>query len=439
MSRSRTIYGPGLVKGAIKVPGDKSISHRAAILASLAEGTSRIEGFSTAADCAATLSCVEKLGIPVEATGESVVIHGAGLRGYRPPVNPIDLDAGNSGSTIRMMSGVLAAQRFSSMFDGDSSLRRRPMRRIIAPLELMGARIRARDGEFPPLQIDGSPLKAIDYVSPVSSAQVKSCVLLAGLFAEGTTRITEPAQSRNHSELMLPVFGARLRAEGETISIAGPALLSPVHYKVPGDASSAAFFLAAAAMIPGSELLVSGVNLNPTRTEFVRVLEQLGAAIETESRGEEHGEVVGDLRISYRQLSTDRGGISIRGSMIPALIDELPMLAIVATQTEGRVEVRDARELRIKESDRIRSIAAGIRALGGEVEEFEDGLAITGPQKLKCGRASADGDHRIAMALSIAALAADGPTEILDADCADVSFPEFYQLLESVLDKGSLK
>jgi 3-phosphoshikimate 1-carboxyvinyltransferase len=438
MSRSRTIYGPGIVKGEIKVPGDKSISHRAAILASLAEGTSRIRGFSTAADCSATLSCVRKLGIEVESQGDSILIHGAGLNGYKPAGDPVHLDAGNSGSTIRMMSGVLAAQRFSSILDGDSSLRRRPMRRVIVPLELMGARIRARDADFPPVEIDGRQLKPIDYVSPVSSAQVKSCVLLAGLFARGTTRVTEPAQSRNHSELMLPVFGAQLTADGESVAVTGPAVLSPVRYTVPGDASSAAFFCAAAAMIPGSELLIRRVNLNPTRTEFFRVLQQLGAAIERERQAEEHGEIIGDLRIGYRQLRTERAGISIRGPMIPALIDELPMLAVVATQAEGRVEIRDARELRIKESDRIRSIAAGIRALGGEVEEFEDGLAVSGPQKLTGGRVSADGDHRIAMALSIAALAADGATEIVDADCADVSFPEFYQLLESVLDKGSL-
>jgi 3-phosphoshikimate 1-carboxyvinyltransferase len=438
MSRSRTIYGPGIVKGEIKIPGDKSISHRAAILASLAEGTSRIRGFSTAADCSATLSCVRRLGIAVESQGDSILIHGAGLRGYKPSVDPVRLDAGNSGSTMRMMSGVLAAQRFSSILDGDSSLRRRPMRRVIVPLELMGARISAHDGEFPPVEIEGRHLKPIDYVSPVSSAQVKSCVLLAGLFADGTTRVTEPALSRNHSELMLPIFGAELIAEGGSIGVSGPAVLSPVSYNVPGDASSAAFFCAAAAMIPGSELLIRGVNLNPTRIEFVRVLEQLGAAIERERQAEEHGEIVGDLRIGYRQLRTERGGISIRGSMIPAMIDELPMLAVVATQTEGRLEIRDARELRIKESDRIRSIAAGIRALGGEVEEFEDGLGVNGPQKLTGGRVSADGDHRIAMALAIAALAADGPTEIVDADCADVSFPEFFHLLESVLDKGSL-
>jgi 3-phosphoshikimate 1-carboxyvinyltransferase len=427
------------LEGQVSVPGDKSISHRTAILASLAEGTSTIAGYATGADCQSTLNCIRRLGVAVEQSPDTVTIHGEGLYGYRPASLPASLDVGNSGSTIRMMSGVLAAQKFVSILDGDSSIRRRPMSRIIKPLQLMGARIDSQDNGLPPLTIHGGALHPIDYSSPISSAQVKSCVLLAGLFAEGTTSFAEPADSRNHTELMLPHFGAHLRIEDRRISVKGPASLVPVSYKVPGDFSSAAFFVAAAAMRPGSKLVVKSVNLNPTRTGFLEVIESLGADIERINVREEHGEIVGDLCISGSALRSVARGTVIRGEIIPRIIDELPVLAVLATQTEGRIEVRDARELRVKETDRVKAIANGIRAMSGVVEEFEDGFAISGPQKLVGGRTDAKGDHRIAMALSIAALSAEGRTDIAGADCVGISFPEFFDILRSVLKGASVE
>lgn len=430
MSRSMRIKGPARIDGSLSVPGDKSISHRIAMLASIASGPSRITGLASSADCKATLDCIRKLGVAVEDNGSELVIRGEGLFGYRPSAQVVDLDAGNSGSTIRMLSGLLAGQRFTSRIDGDASLRRRPMARIVEPLSLMGAQIEAVELDFPPLTIHGQKLKAIKYASRVASAQVKTCVLLAGLLAEGRTSFSEPARSRNHTELMLKELGASINIHSSgSVSIEGRHELNAIDYQVPGDISSASFFIAAATVLPGSKLLLKDVNLNPTRTAFLDVLAQLGARIQPKNVREQHGELVGDLVVSSHRLSTGPHGIILSGPIIPNIIDEIPMLAVVATQVEGRIEVRDAKELRVKESDRIRTVAQGIRALGGEIEEAEDGFSISGPQRLTGGRVNSAGDHRIAMAFSIAGLIADGTTEIEGADCASVSFPGFYESL----------
>jgi 3-phosphoshikimate 1-carboxyvinyltransferase len=443
MSRNIRINGLSSVSGALHVPGDKSISHRVAMLASIAKGATTISGFASSADCHATLDCVKRLGIRVEGEDEKIIIYGRDLYGYQPPVIPAKLFVGNSGSTIRMISGMLAGQNFVSELDGDTSIRRRPMARIIEPLTLMGAKVFGREGNYAPLTIQGSPLRAIDYASRVASAQVKTCVLFAGMFADGKTSVTEPAQSRDHSELMLKEFGAQLEIASvgakHQYSIEGGLELKAVDYAVPGDVSSAAFFVAAATVLPDSKLLIQGVNLNQTRTAFLEVLSELGASITRENVTTRHGEPIGDLKIESRQLMTDKRGLVLSGSIIANLIDEIPILAVVGTQLEGRLEVRDARELRIKESDRIKTVAEGIRAMGGEIEEFEDGFAVTGPKKLKAGCIETAGDHRIAMAFSIAALIAEGETEIIGADCAEVSFPEFYDLLSVVTGKDVIE
>ena len=422
------------------MPGDKSISHRVAMLSSIALGDSTITGFASSADCSSTLDCLRRLGVVIEQADGRLVIRGRGLRGYRPAALPVRLDAGNSGSTIRMLAGLLAGQRFQSEIDGDQSLARRPMRRIIDPLALMGARLHARGGTFTPLHIEGGMLKPITYASPVASAQVKTCVLFAGLYAEGRTIVTEPAQSRNHTELMLREFGAKFDSADRghiELSIEGGGELQALDYHVPGDPSSACFFIAAAAILPDSDLRVSGINLNPTRTAFIEVLRQLGANIAEHNVRLQHGESIGDLHVTGSRLR--EGETLLRGAVIPNLIDELPMLAVAATQLQGRLEVRDAGELRVKESDRLRTVANGIRALGGQVEEFDDGFVIEGPQRLKGARVETAGDHRIAMAFSIAALVAEGTTLIANAESAAVSFPEFYDLLSAVTEAGTVE
>ena len=314
------------------------------------------------------------------------------------------------------------------------------MARIIEPLGQMGARIDARDNNFAPLMIHGAALRGIQYESPVASAQVKSCVLLAGLLAEGRTTFLEPAQSRNHTELMLEEMGAHIVTDSSRlISVEGLHELNPIDYNVPGDVSSSAFFLAAASVLPDSDLLIKDVNLNPTRIAFIEVLTSLGARIERRNVRTQHSEPIGDLMVTSRPLRSETPATILSGAIIPNIIDEIPILAIVATQVEGRVEVRDARELRIKESDRIRTVAEGIRSLGGRIEEFEDGLAIDGPQKLIGGRVESAGDHRIAMAFAIAGLIAEGTTEIADADCAGISFPEFYETLADASGPGVIE
>jgi len=441
MSRSIRIKGNANINGILSVPGDKSISHRVAMLASIARGESRITNFATSVDCHTTLDSVERLGVRVERSPQEILIHSEGLSGYRPIETLTRLNAGNSGSTIRMLSGILAGQPFTTITDGDRSLGRRPLRRIIEPLTLMGAKVRAREGNYTPLEIEGGGLHAIEYASPVASAQVKTCVLFAGLFADGRTVFTEPAPSRNHTELMLEEFGARFEIDETSgdMSITGGSELTPVAYRVPGDISSAAFFIAAAALLPDSRLELRDVNLNPSRTGFLDVLSSLGANIQISNTRTVHRELVADIQVTSSELKSQAEGLVLSGSIIANVIDEIPILAVVATQVEGRIEVRGARELRIKESDRIQTVVAGIRALGGEIEEFEDGFAICGPQNLTGSRIETDGDHRIAMAFSIAALIADGTTEIVDADCAGVSFPEFYDLLRSLTSEGHIE
>ena len=440
MSRSMRIKGPSHLKGELSIPGDKSISHRVAMIAAIADGTSRVEGFSTSADCLATLDCITRLGIKVERSSQELLIHGRGLFGFRPGQTRIMLQAGNSGSTIRMLSGVLAGQRFESEIDGDQSLRKRPMARIIEPLAQMGARIEAANGGRPPLRIRGQELKGIGYASPVASAQVKSCVLLAGLLAEGRTTLSEPAQSRNHTELMLKEFGAPIQRESANAwSVVGGGELNPTDYQVPGDVSSAAFFLAAAVAMGDSQVVLRGVGLNPTRTAFLDVLTRLGASVQRSNISEPHGEPVGDLRAATSELRAPQGKVTLSGDVIANVIDEIPILAVLATRVEGTIEVRDAGELRVKESDRIRTIVDGIRSMGGEIEEFDDGFAIGGPQRLRGGAVQSSGDHRIAMAFAVAGLLAEGTTEILDSDCASVSFPEFYKALASLAGSGAVE
>jgi 3-phosphoshikimate 1-carboxyvinyltransferase len=442
MSRTIQIEGSASIRGIIRVPGDKSISHRVAMLASIADGVSTIEGFASSADCSSTLEAIKRLGVEIQQRDRSVIIKGKGLRGYSAPSGKVYLDASNSGSTIRMLGGLLAAQPFISIIDGDDSLRRRPMRRIIEPLTLMGCSIEARVGGLPPLTIRGGELKPIDYSSPVASAQVKTCLLFAGLFAKGKTRFDEPAQTRDHTELMLPEFGARFtrsdRETGPVMIVEGGSPLNPVNYSVPGDLSSAAFFIAAATLLRDSNILLKGINLNPTRSAFIDVLGSLGARIERENLRTSHGELVGDLKVTGSSLRSVAGGAQLSGTIIANLVDELPVLAVVATQVQGRVEVRGAGELRVKESDRIRGVVDGIRALGGEIEEYEDGFAVGGPQRLSGGRVETGGDHRIAMAFTVAGLLAEGVTEVSDADCVAVSFPEFYDLMSEVRRPDSI-
>jgi 3-phosphoshikimate 1-carboxyvinyltransferase len=441
MSRTIRIKGKAAVRGRLVLPGDKSISHRVAMLASVARGKSIIEGFATSADCAATLDCIERLGVRVEReAGRRVMIEGRGLYGYATASPEVELYAANSGSTMRMLSGLLAGQSFRSVIDGDASLRRRPMARIIEPLRLLGAHIEAREGNLAPLVITGRKLRGIDYTSKQSSAQVKSCVLLAGLYGEGRTIFKEPAPSRNHTELMLKEFGANFNSESvggaDVLSVEGGKELKAVSYTVPGDPSSAAFFIAASTLLPDSNLTIKSVNLNPSRTAFIEVLKSLGANITLSNYDIRHGEPSGDLHITTSWLAAGQKAVVLSGGVIANLIDEIPILAVVGTQLEGRLEVRDARELRVKESDRIRSVVEGVRNMGGLVEELEDGLIIEGPQRLRGGVVESAGDHRVAMAFAVAGLVADGVTEIRDADCVDVSFPGFFDLLAQATGEG---
>jgi 3-phosphoshikimate 1-carboxyvinyltransferase len=415
------------VTGAIALPGDKSISHRYALLAAIAKGESLIHNYSTGADCHSTLGCVRALGIEAVENGTDVTIRGRGLDGLCPPT--ADLDAGNSGSTIRMLSGILAAQPFRSRIFGDESLSRRPMQRIIEPLARMGARIAARENKFPPLEIQGGPLTAIDYVSPVPSAQVKTCVLFAGIFADDTTSVTEPVRSRDHSEIALREFGAEVTVVREKVSLAGRPALEARELTVPCDLSSAAFFIVAALMVPGSNLAIRGVGLNPTRSALLDFLVGMGADIKIADLASSNGELMGDLVVRHSLL---RGG-TIEGGLTAALIDEIPVLAVLGAVTEQGLTVRDAGELRIKETDRIRTVVGNLRRMGVQAEELPDGLAIPGRQTLRGGRFDSFGDHRIAMAFAVGALRAQGESVIDGAEAASVSFPEFWAALARIV------
>jgi len=414
--------------GSMSVPGDKSISHRYAMLGAVADGLTKLENFSSGADCASTLACLKTLGVKWERIGDAVAIYGQGAK-LKSPTGV--LDCGNSGSTMRMLSGILAGQDFTSELTGDDSLRRRPMARIIKPLEMMGARITsAKDGR-PPLRITGGSLKAIDYRVSVASAQVKTSLLFAGLYAEGTTRIVEPIQTRDHGELALQAFGAQVDRRMREVSITGGQKLQAIEATIPGDISSAAFFLCAAALFPDSQLSIPGLLLNPTRARLLDFLMGLGLQIRLTELEEHYGELVGTVQARGKALR----GARIAEGDTAALIDEIPVLAAIAPYTSEGIEIRDARELRVKESDRITSVAANLRLMGAEVEEFDDGLRIPGNQKLHGASIDSFGDHRIAMAFAVAALRAQGETEIKGADAAVISYPEFFNVLESLVQR----
>ena len=416
------------VAGSLRLPGDKSISHRYAMLAAIAEGTTRLENFSTGADCASTLQCLRDLGVQWERDQDLVLIHGRGpvLEAAKSP-----LDCGNSGSTMRMLSGILAGQEFSSELAGDDSLSQRPMARIITPLAAMGATITAANGGRPPLRITGGQLKAIDYQMPVASAQVKSAVLFAGLFADGETRVTEPVRTRDHGELALRGFGAEVKGQGNVAQIVGGQKLHGIEASVPGDISSAAFFLCAAALFPGSQLVIDRLLLNPTRARLLDVLAAMGTRLSVTQLEEQHGELVGTVQVE----GSDLRGTTISGADTAALIDEIPVLAAIAPYTKEGIEIRDARELRVKESDRIAALALNLRAMGAHVQEREDGLKIPGGQKLNGAKIDSLGDHSIAMAFAVAALRATGETSIQRADAAVISYPGFFDALESVAQR----
>lgn len=393
------------------------------MIAAIAEGPTRISNYSTGADCHSTLGCVRALGIEVTGEGTEFVIHGRGLDGLRQPAG--DLDAGNSGSTIRMLTGILAAQPFPTRIFGDESLSERPMQRIMTPLAEMGASIQARNGKFPPLEIAGCALRPIEYALPMPSAQVKTCVLYAGLFAEGETVVTEPVRSRDHTEIALREFGAAVKVEGRRIAVSGRAKLEGREVTVPGDLSSAAFFLVAALLVPGSRLSIAGVGLNPTRSALLDFLVGMGARIRLPQVESVNGELVGEIVVEHSDL---RGGV-IDGALTAALIDEIPVLAVLGAATRDGLVVKDASELRIKETDRIHTICENLRRMGVETEERPDGLVVPGRQKFRAAVIDSFGDHRIAMAFAVAALAADGESAIHGAEAASVSFPQFWDTL----------
>ena len=433
--KKETIQPAKYLTGVAELPGDKSISHRYAMLAALAEGTSELRNFSAAADCHSTLGCISALGAEVKTVKDIVRVTGRGAHGLRSSGRA--LDAGNSGTTMRLLAGILAGQSFSSKLTGDDSLQKRPMKRVIAPLRKMGADIRGREDNFPPLEIQAAKLSAIDYQMPVASAQVKSAVLLAGLFAEGLTGVTEPAPTRDHTELALEEFGASIEKSGHTVRVHGlgngSGKLLAKSLDVPGDLSSAVFFLAAASLFPDSNVLIHNVGLNPTRTAILDVLAEMGAAIQMLGLKSSQGEIVGHLAVKGASL---KGGV-IAGRSIPLLIDELPMLAALGPYTEEGIEIRDAAELRVKESDRIAALAENLRRMHAKVEERPDGLKVAGrvAGKLRGAEIDPRGDHRIAMAFAVAGLAAEGNTVIRDANCASVSFPAFFSELNRLAER----
>ena len=412
------------LKGELKVPGDKSISHRGVMLGSLAQGTTAVTNFLEGADCLSTINCFRSMGIDISRTEKEILIHGKGLHGLSAPSSC--LDVGNSGTTMRLLSGILAGQRFSSELTGDASIRKRPMTRVIAPLSLMGGCVESLSGNgLAPLRITGRPLKGMHYQSPVSSAQVKSCVLLAGLYADGQTSVTEPFLSRNHSELMLRSFGAKISSKGTTATVEPEPILIGQKVEVPGDISSAAYFIAAALLIPGSELLIQNVGINPTRDGILKVCASMGAKIEILNSHTCCGEEVADLLVRHSSLK----GTVIEGALIPTLIDELPVLSVLAAFAEGTTIIRDAQELKVKESNRLDIMVHHLTAMGADVEPTEDGMIITGGKPLHGGILDSYLDHRIAMAFAVAGMVAEGETEITRADCVDISYPYFYKFL----------
>lgn len=426
---SITLNKVNRVRGEVSIPGDKSISHRGVMFASIAEGTSVLRGFLDGADCNSTISCFRQLGIDIEKNEKEILIHGKGLYGLNPSTAP--LYVGNSGTTMRLISGILAGQHFSSILDGDDSIRKRPMDRIIKPLKTMGANIVSdnRDNSgCAPLSIIGKPLIGTHYVSPVASAQVKSCVLLAGLYAEGQTTVVEPALSRNHTENMLKAFGADIKAKNTSSTIIPGNDLHGMEIEIPGDISSAAYWIAAGLIVPNSSLLIKNVNTNPTRAGIIHVAREMGGKITLQNPRVISGEDVADILVE----SSDLHGIDIRGDIIPTLIDELPMIAIMAAFAKGTTTIADAAELRVKESDRISAITNNLVAMGADIIPREDGMTIKGGSPLHGAKISTMMDHRIAMSFSIASLATEGETEIDHPECVDISYPAFFDTLKYI-------
>jgi len=414
------------LEGSVRLPGDKSISHRYGMLAAIAEGTSVIHNYSSGADCHSTLDCMRSLGVEITEDGRDVTVHGRGLHGLVESAG--QLDAGNSGSTIRMLSGILAGQEFTTRIGGDESLSKRPMQRIMGPLTQMGATLTARDGKFPPIEIQGGALRPLDYDMPVASAQVKSCVLLAGLYANGATTVHEPAKTRDHTEVALREFGVDVETGRGWAKVNGPAKLEARELSVPGDLSSAAFFLVAAAIVPGSNVILNNVGLNPTRATLIDFLVSAGVQIKILDMGMKNGEPVGDLLVRGSAL---KGGV-IEKQWAALLIDEIPVLAILGALSEDGLTVRNAAELRVKETDRIETMAANLRRMGVTMETTPDGFHLPGKQAFQSAEVESYGDHRIAMAFAVAALRASGPVVIQDAGAAAVSFPEFWQTLRGL-------
>ena len=416
------------LKGEVSIPGDKSISHRAVMFGSLAEGTTEVTNFLQGADCLSTISCFRKLGIEIENTSQRILIHGKGLHGLTEPSDT--LDTGNSGTTTRLISGILAGQRFTTILNGDASIQTRPMKRIITPLSMMGADITSLKGnDCAPLRICGGQLHGIAYKSPVASAQVKSCVLLAGLYADAPTSVTEPVLSRNHTELMLAGFGAHVASSGTTATIEPEPDLNGMKIEVPGDISSAAYFLAAGLMIPNSEILIKNVGINPTRDGILRVAKEMGGDITILNEKTSGGEPTCDLLVR----SSSPKGVTIGGKIIPTLIDEIPMIAVMACFAEGITTIKDAQELKVKESNRIDTVVTNLKAMGAHIEATDDGMIIEGGYPLHGAVIDSHLDHRIAMSFAIGALGADGETRIEGAECVKISYPEFYQTLEKLI------
>lgn len=421
------VHQANTIQGTVRVPGDKSISHRAVMFGSLAEGTTTIEGFLPGADCLSTISCFRRMGIQIEQQGDKVTVHGKGWYGLQEPSER--LDVGNSGTTIRLMSGIMSTQPFHVVMEGDESIAKRPMRRVIGPLRQMGAKIDGRkDGEFTPLAIRGGDLQGIAYQSPVASAQVKSAILLAGLQAKGVTSVTEPHLSRDHTERMLQAFGVNVVRDGLTVSVEGGQELKGREIQVPGDISSAAFLIAAVMMVPGSSLLIENVGINPSRTGIIDVVQQMGGDLELVNERVVNEEPVADLLVKHSQLH----GIEIAGDIIPRLIDEIPVIAVMATQAKGKTVIRDAEELKVKETDRIATVVGQLSKFGAKVTPTDDGMIIEGETALTGATIDSMGDHRIGMAMAIAGLAALGETIIENEEAINVSFPGFAELLEQI-------
>ena len=427
MTQTRTVNPAASLHGEITVPGDKSISHRSIMFGSLAAGTTIVHGFLQGEDNRATLNAFRSMGVKIEEPScGDLRIEGRGLHGLAEPADVVD--CGNSGTTIRLLTGLLSGQAFFSVLTGDRYLRKRPMKRVVAPLAAMGARIWGRGGgDLAPLAIQGGGIRAAEYDSPIASAQVKSALLLAGLYADGVTTVREPHLSRDHSERMLAYFGAEVRPFPGGVSVVGKPFLEGREVFVPGDISSAAFFMVAALVTPGSELLIRNVGVNPTRSGIIDILQEMGGALELTNRRELSGEPVADILVKSSSLK----GIEIGGAVVPRAIDEFPVVSVAAAFAEGTTTIRDARELRVKETDRIAAMTSELSRLGAQVEAREDGMKIVGMERLRGGSVASHGDHRIAMSMAVAALRAEGPVTIEDTECTATSFPRFWELLET--------